>query len=1151
MRFALLLGCCLLAFCTSLGEPRTNAQETMEPGNEARLTESATPVPLATETSRPWLKPEAAGTAAPDVYLLPDASGQLRKVLGFRYNDFLDAWQRAEGSQVVSPPRYVLDGWKVSGEVGPSRAEVRIEVELTTHAEDWIEVPLRLADFVVQRVTIDSPTTGENLTFDAQRGGYVLWLVGKVGQKRKITLEGLTRLQTNASNRALLMHLPRATAAQFSLQFPNTAARFTTASDLELIQVEQPDGSTEIQLIGQASPMQLQWSFTERESSAQPSLIEVESATTVNVNSRRLAYEAKLTIVSLANQVQQIQVRLPVGAKLHPIHATRNYEIANLTSAESSNRYQTVTIRRSTPSNRPWEVKLAAQQALDPGAKSRELSVEGFEVLNAFRHSGTLRLEVDEQLQAYFDKQGDIEQTPSKALTAAVRGQSVLGAFRFTSFPWSLTVHASPRERRVSVRPDYEMRLSAEEAELDVQYLYEMTGAQIFSLRIDLGGWELTEAPIESGGVIDLDGVIETRDGRLVMPLVDSDTQQLRVNLRLRKSSKLGQISVLLPEPLGAIVEEGEFVVRSNEALQVVPKFNEMKGLSLLAEESALPEAETTRGVTRAEDRLLMRTFLARPSFVAEVKERPPLLLAEQQTQVEVDVQGVRVRQQIDYQAKFRPVDQVSVLVPETLRENASLRCSLEGEPLVLAWDRVGLDAAQQDLAKLVPPFSDASGKPSSSANLSSNTSVNLVSATVTLPRPMLGAIALELNYELPVPGFNMEETTQLELPLVAPAQSVSNHKLTVEATSPVVATLNQRSGTDAWQVESDALESERVPSKLTLHTDTNISLVSLYTQLDSSERLQLATLERGWIQSWITSSQRQERVVFRFRTAYDQVLVQFSQEFDSSNIEVLLDGAAWRHELLSDSRLAVLLPGDQPHESHTLELRYHNTSLLPSFGTLRSQLPKLVCRETSVPVYWQLVLPRGWVMSGSPQGLIPDYWLGWKNYRWGRQPTLSQAHLEQITGATSATTPSPLAVSYVYRAFEMPEDIEVFVLRRAWILLLGSLLTFGIGLCWLSTTLLSNGAVWLGFSIALLAGVFSYPEITILAIQVILVGGAMTLTTSILRRVFLSAPSSRQATDEQRDQTVQLQRPWQVPESAALSKPETTTSMPTGEPTS
>ena len=54
--------------------------------------------------------PATAGVAGPDVFFLPDASGKLRRVLGYQYEDFFQSWRAAQAQQQQArPPAYVLD----------------------------------------------------------------------------------------------------------------------------------------------------------------------------------------------------------------------------------------------------------------------------------------------------------------------------------------------------------------------------------------------------------------------------------------------------------------------------------------------------------------------------------------------------------------------------------------------------------------------------------------------------------------------------------------------------------------------------------------------------------------------------------------------------------------------------------------------------------------------------------------------------------------------------------------------------------------------------------------------------------------------------------------------------------------------------------
>ena len=185
------------------------------------------------------------------------------------------------------------------------------------------------------------------------------------------------------------------------------------------------------------------------------------------------------------------------------------------------------------------------------------------------------------------------------------------------------------------------------------------------------------------------------------------------------------------------------------------------------------------------------------------------------------------------------------------------------------------------------------------------------------------------------------------------------------------------------------------------------------------------------------------------------------------------------------------------------LELRYQHSVELISGGRLRTALPRLVCRPVSVPVYWQLVLPHGWQVARSPAAMAGEYWLGWNQFRWGRQPTRSQADLEQWSGATVVSPPPPSASEYLYSAFDVPLAVEVVVARQAWLIGAATLLVFGLGLLCVYTPIARKFSFWLAVALALLALLLVYPEVTLLAGQAVFWGGAMTLAAMVLRRAF------------------------------------------------
>ncbi|MGI9428733.1 MAG: hypothetical protein ACR2NM_08755, partial [Bythopirellula sp.] len=675
--------CCWLVPSLLLWSPLTAAQEASdETGPAAATVSDPLTEPPSEPAASPWDKQPTHDTAVPDVFYLPDVSGKLRKVLGFRYEDFLSAWQQATAANEVAPPRFVIDTWSVSGKVNESYAQLRVEMEITLQTSGWIDIPIQLPKFIVDELNISDKSIGECLVFDQARHGHVIWLSGAAGNKRKVVLTGLAKLAVNAGREAIELHLPRATTSEFSLLVPDSPKRFETSPELAVSIDAVNSSHTKVRLLGQSNPVQLSWNTTREAPSSQAVVVEIDGRTTVRVDRRRVTYDATLRINSFGDPLENLQVRLPPGARLNENSSSSEYQIVERTHPSGSDARQLVDIRSSAPRVEPWEIQLRAERPLQSFSGAAECEVGAFEVLDAFPQAGTVTLEVDNALQAYFDIHGDLDQIPIQNSDPTPDSSTILGHFRYSRFPWQLVVHTAQRQRRVTVKPQYALNLNPDENRLDVQYEYELTGAKVFSLRVDLQGWQLTDSPIDAGGVIDTDRMVETREGQLVMPLLDTNIQRLKLTLSLRKKSALGANAFDLPEPLGALVIGGSLVVGSAQSLQVTPLFEQMRGLGVIANSNFDSSETTNRSAAETTEELHLRTFLPKPKFVADIRQRERQITADTQTLVQLEPESIRVRQQIDYLAKYRPVSNLLLSLPEQLSMSDSFSITLNGEAL-------------------------------------------------------------------------------------------------------------------------------------------------------------------------------------------------------------------------------------------------------------------------------------------------------------------------------------------------------------------------------------------------------------------------------------------------------------------------------------
>lgn len=1018
------------------------------------------------DSSRPgesWPAPVAENAAAPDVYLLPDAEGKLRQVLGFRYEDFLRAWANRE-TVAAGPPRFVVERLTATGAVGESQVRWELEFGVKSNVDGWLDIPLELPELVVERVEIESERPGECLVYDAERGGHVAWLECAAHGERKVVVVGTSKIAASAGNSAVELRVPAAVNSTATLSAPGTDIEFSAAPGLDL-STRVAAAQTEATVRGSARPLRLEWR-RRAESAGLPTItLESQGEVRVKVGRRRALYTATLQLDSFGKPLELVRLRLPAGVSLTQALAPPELEptVSEMQDALGA----VVEVRLRRPTGTPWALELSAEQSLDEDETESVCQVSGFEVLEAVRQSGRVTLEVDEELQAYFDLTGDLEQTPLPATTGSAR--TALAAFEYARFPWGLAVHTLPKQRRVNIQPSYLLQLGKDEARMQVEFDYEFTGARTFAVRIDLRGWQLTDDPLESGGAVEASRIVETAEGLLVLPLVNPDAQRARIALAVRRRVELGEQTFDLPEALGGFILPGQLVVESDPALQVTPEAGALEGLGALA-----AEAEAAGG----DGRQVFRTFLARPSLVATLTRRPREVTVSAQSNIAVGERQIAVRQQLNYVVKFQPLAQVELALPADFPAKRTLTAVVDGKATEL---NVAADVAAEPSAPLV----------------------------VTLPRPLEGEFQLELRYELPYAGATAEHAADVALPLALPTLPVAGHELTIDAGQPLRVSLAPLARAESWSLRTVETPATSATSTWRATAVGGEATLPLVVQRDSLEDMQNAILERAWLQSWVAGGAVQDRAVFQFRTPHASVHVDLPPALADLPMEVLLDGEAVDFQPAVRGRLSVALAHNSPRTRHVLELRYHRPQQLVSGTTLRTALPKLVSRPMSAPVYWQLVLPRGWHVAQGPPDMTSEAWLGWKSYRWGRQPTRSQSDLEQWIGATSAPSPPQTSSQYLYSAFEAPPTVAVVVTRQLWLVVGTTLVAFGVGMLCVYTPLAERLAFWLSLVLGLLALVFLYPELTLLLGQAILWGGLMTLAVLVLRRALVGRGAS------------------------------------------
>ena len=115
-----------------------------------------TAAPGASPDAKPATPPRVGGDVGPDfrpskpdVYYLRDKEGKLVPVPDFTYEDFKRLYDLDRKLiDAAAPPRYVLSSVSIVGKVENDQARLQIQVRVTTKAEGWVSIPLRLSGAV-------------------------------------------------------------------------------------------------------------------------------------------------------------------------------------------------------------------------------------------------------------------------------------------------------------------------------------------------------------------------------------------------------------------------------------------------------------------------------------------------------------------------------------------------------------------------------------------------------------------------------------------------------------------------------------------------------------------------------------------------------------------------------------------------------------------------------------------------------------------------------------------------------------------------------------------------------------------------------------------------------------------------------------------
>jgi hypothetical protein len=1085
-----------VTLAASLWALRAHAQTTPLP--LAPAASDSVPAAVALDGNAPP-SPAAPGAAGPDVFFLPDAAGNLRRVLGYRYEDFFQSWRAAQArQQQARPPAFALNSLKAAANAEGEKVSVAVVMEVELQSTDWVEVPLQMASLIVDDWKITGGDSRDFLLFDPQRQGYVAWLKGEPGDRRELTLTGQLLIQRDGDSLQLEIELPSAAtshvdftaSSQVEVESPKLAIHSTVTAD---------DGRYTSQIEGAKGRFALRWGPRTVEEFDQAATLSSAVDAIVTVEPGRLSYEALVTLRSFGEPLDRVRIRLPHGAAAAALPAGTGYELIPIASTPARNGAALVEVRFDQPSTTPPPVRLVAEQS-SPAEATTQFRAASFEVVGAFRERSQLALRVSEMLHADFQGEGRIQQIDPLELAESLRTPAPNAAFAGAGADWRLEIDTQPRQRQVRVTPTYALDLGSQGATLDVTLDYQFLGGRTFELRADLRGWELAEQPVESGGVVDLAEQHVTPAGVLVMPLKESDLQQARVRLTLRREAGLGLHDLPLPELLDAAALPGALTVGCDDAWRAVVQVETSSGIASAEASPAIPAAgavETSSdasdpggpsvapngGIASAlrRDATLGRfqTFLPRARVAVDVSEQEQAITVESLVEGRIDGATLEVDQRLQYDVAYQPATEISMTVSTELLANEGLQLLLDGKPLT--------SSAVEVLPLRPTAVSSADGN---------------LRLLVRLPRPVVGRVSLGIRSTYRLDESQQAGQAKISVPLATPAQPVVARARIASAVGEAQVGLWSDDQTDLWRAvapEATGIGGEQQPPVLAATAAKPVSELALRLEPIPGNQPSDLRVEATWVQTWVVGGQRQDRYAYRVRTSAPRVELRLPDDFAGRPLEVKLDGTPVPIDVAGDL-LTVALPAVESPQARTLELRRQAPQQLVAAAGIGVDFPKLEHAQGSGPFYWQLIVPRDMAVITTPEGMNGEYRLGWREWSWGRQPTQSQADLEKWTSASAAPELPASANEYLYSAFDAPTQASIRMVRRAWLIIAAGAGALAVGLVALYTNLGRTAGFWLAAIIAAAAALAAYPEAAVLLVQAIFLGGAFTIASLVTR---------------------------------------------------
>ena len=1028
--------------------------------------------------------------AQPELFYVPDDSGRLVPVPGFRYRDFVDLFRIKEGlAGGLQPPGAVLENVVVKIDArgvaaaadrdGHVSCPATVEFTVRQISGGWTPIPLQSGGMILAAAPRHEGPGRMIVDVEPDRSGYRAWFepapdAAGADVRHTIVLEGRLPVESTAAFEAFAVRVPAAVASQIEIASGRRSPEVVVAPEAAEPEVTaDPAGGSVVTVRGVAGDVRLR--VGDAAAGRGPAAL-ATSESTVRIDGRNAVTETTIRLGNLAPGTRRVTITLPPDSALRDVKPP-----ATLLARRGAREAPTADISVDVAADGSAVVALVCEQAIDPtGEASFEAVGFGVEGITAWRQWGRVSLIVDGEWLVTWS---DAPQLRRVDPPASVRQPGFIAAFAYDALPASLPLRVRPRRSRVVIEPEYHYDVAPTRVTLDAKFRVAARGAPVGSVVIGIDpAWVVDE--LGPPGGVDA-GASTNEDGVLVVPFTQPLTGDILLSLRatLPVAAAAERVAWTLPMPRADVVGPAVVAIAARSDIELLPDNESTMGLvRQTAASAAVADADTTA--------LIYRLDAAEGSFAANRRFLPRRIEASIAAQAAVDAAEIAVEQVIRLNVLHVPLESLELAVPAGVLEAGGITVRQDDVPLDPTTVGVGTDDEPAE------------------------TRVRAI-----LPEPLLGEGEVTVRFRIPTPAIPPQSTVAIDVPLVQPLEAAIGRE-TVAISAPEATVVGVRG--DAWRRDV-APAAAATLGWTAMKPQRSVPLTLSTRGVDAARSM---VVEAAWLQTRLGGGIREEIRSYVVSSAREAIVLTLPDaagvaEASSAIHEVRLDGDLVP-ATVRGGRLVVDLPRADPARRWRLDVRSTSRRDTGWGGAAgRLGLPTTVKLEPSVfepPVlerrfYWTLHVRPDEQVLGQPAGWTAQQrWqrgtIGWEQ-RPAATPSQIADWLEAVAiGQDAGADPvprggllPPLAErSLVFSGVGPPGDALLWLVPNWCLVLAASGVALSLGLALVYRPWWRTPGVWITLAAVLAVAAAIRPDLAPLVAQAAVPGLVLAAVAWALR---------------------------------------------------